>query len=230
MNIISSVKNLNRLEKTLWIFSLIGVSICFALTPNKNPVSLAASLVGVTALIFVAKGDVIGQALTVAFSLLYAVVSWQMHYYGEIITYLCMSAPIAMMSVITWLRNPYSDHEVKVHSLKLRHWLVLTGLAVAVTVAFYFILDSLNTPNIFFSTVSVFTSFMASGLTMLRSEYYGLGYGANDIVLIVLWVLASIEDLSYAPMVACFVIFFINDFYGFINWQKIKKRQRKDKN
>lgn len=230
MNIISSVKNLNRLEKALWIFSLIGVSICFAMTPNKSPVSLAASLVGVTALIFVAKGDVIGQALTVAFSLLYAVVSWQMHYYGEIITYLFMSAPIAMMSVITWLRNPYSEHEVKVRSLKLRHWLVLTGLALAVTVIFYFILDSLNTPNIFFSTVSVFTSFMASGLTMLRSEYYGLGYGANDIVLIVLWVLASIDDVSYAPMVACFVIFFINDFYGFINWQKIKKRQRKDKN
>lgn len=226
MNIISSVKNLNRLEKALWVFSLVGVTVCFVLTPNKSPVSLVASLVGVTALIFVAKGDVVGQALTVVFSLLYAVVSWQMHYYGEIITYLFMSAPIAMMSVVTWLRNPYSLHEVKVRTLKMSHWLVLTCLAVAVTLAFYFILRHFNTPNLFFSTLSVFTSFMASGLTMLRSEYYGLGYGANDIVLIVLWVLASVDDVSYVPMVACFVIFFINDFYGFINWQKIKKRQK----
>lgn len=226
MNIISSIKNLSRFERCLWIFSLIGVSVCYAFTPEKSLLSLAASLVGVTALIFVAKGDVVGQALSVAFALFYGLVSWQMRYYGEIITYLCMTAPIAMMSVITWLRNPYSEHEVRVRVLKLRHWIALTGLALAVTVAFYFILDWFDTPNLIFSTISVFTSFMASGLTMLRSEYYGFWYGMNDIVLIVLWVLASIKDVSYVPMVACFFIFLLNDAYGFINWQRIKKRQK----
>ncbi len=226
MNIISSIKNLTRFEKGLWIFSLIGISVCYALTPDKSLLSLAASLIGVTALIFVAKGDVMGQALCVVFALLYALVSWQMRYYGEIITYLCMSAPIALMSVITWLRNPYSEHEVRVRTLNAWQWIALTCLSAVVTVIFYFILDYFDTPNLIFGTLSVFTSFMASGLTMLRSEYYGMWYGMNDIVLIVLWVLASIKDVSYAPMVACFVIFLLNDAYGFINWQRIKKRQK----
>ncbi len=226
MNIISSIKNLTLFEKCLWVFSLIGVSVCYALTPDKSFLSFAASMVGVTALIFVAKGDVVGQALCVVFALLYALVSWQMRYYGEIITYLCMSAPIAMMSVITWLRNPYSEHEVRVRTLNMRQWIALTCLAGVVTAVFYFILDYFNTPNLVFGTLSVFTSFMASGLTMLRSEYYGMWYGLNDIVLIVLWVLASIKDISYLPMVACFCIFLLNDAYGFINWQRIKKRQK----
>lgn len=226
MNIISSIKNLTRFEKCLWAFSFVGICVCYALTPEKSLLSLAASLIGVTALIFVAKGDVVGQALCVVFSLFYAVVSWQMRYYGEIITYLCMSAPIALMSVITWLKNPYSEHEVRVRTLNARGWIALTCLAGLVTVVFYFILDYFDTPNIVFGTLSVFTSFMASGLTMLRSEYYGMWYGLNDIVLIVLWVLASIKDVSYAPMVACFGIFLINDAYGFINWQRIKKRQK----
>ena len=91
---------------------------------------------------------------------------------------------------------------------------------------FYFILEYFNTPNLIFGTLSVFTSFMAASLTMLRSEYYGLWYGMNDIVLIVLWTLASVKDISYLPMVACFSIFLINDAYGFINWQRIKKRQK----
>lgn len=226
MNIISSIKNLSLFERFLWVFSLIGVSVCYALTPEKSLLSLAASLIGVTALIFVAKGDVIGQALSVVFALFYALVSWKMKYYGEIITYLCMTAPIAMMSVITWIRNPYSEHEVRVRTLNVRQWIALVCLAGLVTVAFYFILDYFDTPNLIFSTLSVFTSFMASGLTMLRSEYYGFWYGMNDIVLIVLWVLASVEDISYAPMVACFGIFLLNDAYGFINWQRIKKRQK----
>lgn len=226
MNTISSIKNLTLFEKCLWIFSLIGVSVCYALIPDKSLLSYGASMVGVTALIFVAKGDVVGQALCVVFALLYALVSWQMKYYGEIITYLFMSAPIALMSVITWLRNPYSEHEVRVRTLNARQWTALTCLSAVVTVIFYFILEYFDTPNLIFSTLSVFTSFMASGLTMLRSEYYGMWYGMNDTVLIVLWVLATIKDTSYAPMVTCFCIFLLNDAYGFINWQRIKKRQK----
>ncbi len=226
MNILSSVKNLSRFERYLWLFSALGVCLCFAFTKEKSILSLLASLIGVTALIFVSKGDVLGQVLTVVFAIFYAIVSWQQKYYGEIITYVFMTAPIAVMSVITWLRNPFSEHEVRVRSLKAAHWLGLICAASIVTAAFYFILGYLNTPNLLFSTISVFTSFMASGLTMLRSEYYGMWYGFNDIVLIVLWVLASIKDISYLPMVACFGIFLINDAYGFINWQRIKKRQK----
>lgn len=226
MNIISSIKNLSRFERCLWLFSAVGISVCYYFTPDKSLLSYTASMVGVSALIFVAKGDVVGQAMCVVFSLLYAAVSWQMKYYGEIITYLCMSAPISFMSVVTWLRNPHTKHEVKVRTLNWRQWIALTCLSAVVTVAFYFILEYFNTPNLIFSTLSVFTSFMAASLTMLRSEYYGLWYGMNDIVLIVLWTLACVKDISYLPMVACFSIFLINDAYGFINWQRIKKRQK----
>ena len=70
------------------------------------------------------------------------------------------------------------------------------------------------------------TSFSASYLTYLRSPYYGIGYGANDVVLIVLWAIASAEDLAYLPMMACFVMFLVNDIYGFINWRRMRRRQQ----
>lgn len=55
---------------------------------------------------------------------------------------------------------------------------------------------------------------------MLRSSYYAVGYAANDVVLIVLWVLASFENPSYIPVVVNFVIFFVNDMYGFVSWKE----------
>ena len=66
---------------------------------------------------------------------------------------------------------------------------------------------------------------LASCLTFLRSPLYGIAYAANDIVLIIMWTLATVKDISYLPMILCFVLFFIYDMYGFSSWSIMKKRQ-----
>ena len=47
----------------------------------------------------------------------------------------------------------------------------------------------------------------------------------NDLVLIVLWILASLENKTYTSMVICFVAFLASDLYAFINWGKLEKKQ-----
>lgn len=225
MDIRASIRNLNRFEKLLWAFSAAGVTLGFLLGGAVDMLTLIGSLIGVTALIFVAKGDVIGQVLTVVFAVFYGVISYAMRYYGEIITYLCMSAPIAAAAVVTWLRHPYAEREVAVARLGRRKALLLVLAAIMVTVAFYFILRALGNSSLIVSTISVTTSFLAASLTMLRSEYYALAYAANDVVLIVLWVIASLADPAYVPMVICFVMFLLNDAYGFVNWRRMRLRQ-----
>lgn len=223
---LKSIKNLNRFEKCLWLVSVIVVSASFVMSGGRDWLSMAASLIGVTALIFIAKGDVLGQILTVVFSVFYAAISYRYRYYSEMITYIGMTAPIAVMSVITWLKNPYAEKQVKISSMTPIKAAALLVFTATVTVLFYFILKALETPNLFFSTVSIATSFAASSLMLLRSPYYAVAYAMNDLVLIVLWVLASISDISYLPMVMCFVMFFVNDMYGFKNWRIMKKEQK----
>ena len=226
--VIESIIGLKWYEKLLWILSVTGISLCFFIMGITDYLTLIASLVGVSGLIFVAKGNVIGQVMTVIFGLLYAVVSVQYRYWSEVITYLGMTAPIALAAVVSWIKHPYTKGEVKVRAMKRRDWIILVMLTAAVTVEFSFILIALNTPNIVFSTISIATSFLAASLVLLRSEYYGVFYALNDIVLIILWVLATIENMNYLPMVLCFAIFLINDLYGFYNWQRLKRKQNKD--
>ena len=222
-------EQLNRFEWTLWAVSAIMVITAFLIPEKKDIPSLIASLIGVTALIFVAKGMVLGQALTVAFAVGYGIVSWSQRYYGEMITYLCMSAPMAISAIVSWVKHPYKDSaEVQVGKLSKRTWLFLSLAAAIVTIAFYFILQALGTANLLVSTLSVTTSFFAASLTFLRSPYYALGYSANDVVLIILWVCSAVSDLSYLPMVLCFVMFLLNDLYGFFNWKRMEKRQAKN--
>ncbi len=220
--------DLTRFELCLWLLSVIVICISFLIPTEKNFLNLIASLIGVTALIYVAKGYVIGQVLTVVFSVFYGIISYHFRYYGEVITYLCMSAPIALLAVISWLRHPYcGTKEVTVSNMTRVQCVVMWVLAFLVTFIFYFILRYLGNANLAFSTISVTTSFLAAFMTFMRSPYYGVGYAANDVVLIVLWILASFENPSYIPMILCFVMFLINDLYGFYNWQRIKKRQGK---
>lgn len=227
MQLYNPFRFLTKFEWGLWILSLAVVTVSFFLGGEGGILSLIASLLGVTALIFVAKGDVTGQILTVVFSILYAVISWDLRYYGEMITYLCMSAPIAAFSVVSWLRHPYAKDrsEVKIERLSRREIIGTVGLTAAVTFAFYWILRALGNARLGVSTLSVTTSFLASYLLFRRSPYYALAYAGNDVVLIVLWVIAAVKDLSYLSMVACFIMFLCNDLYGFFNWLRLRKRQ-----
>lgn len=219
---------MKKREWILWSVSLVITLLSNVFAGKLDAITLCATSIGVTALIFVARGDVWGQILTVVFSFLYSIVSLRFHYYGEMITYLGMSMPIAALSVVTWLRHPYrSDaNEVKIHRMTKKQTAVMLITAALITWIFYYILKSFNTANLAVSTVSITTSYLASYLMLFRNSYYALAYSANDVVLMILWVLASIENFSYFPMVICFFMFLLNDLYGFISWKRREKKQR----
>lgn len=218
---------LTRTEWLLWCGSLLLITITLLLTGKCDPMVLLALLIGATALIFVSKGDPLGQALSILFALVYAVISFRMRYWGEMITYLGMTAPMALASLITWLRHPFAEDkaEVQVAGISAKARVCLPILTLGVTALFYFILRAFHTPQLAWSTVSIATSFSACALTFLRSPYYALAYAANDMVLMILWYCAALQDPAYYPMIVCFGIFLANDVYGFINWRRIRQRQ-----
>ena len=214
-------------EWCLYLISLLVIIVRFIVFKNDNYFYLAGSIIGVTALIFLSKGHVLGQIITVIFSVFYGIVSLSFKYYGEMITYVFMTMPIAIISIITWLRHPskQAKNEVEVNELKWKEYILLAILSLAVTFVFYFILKACNTNNLIISTISILTSFLAAYLSMRRSRYYAIAYACNDIVLIILWILASIEQINYVSMVICFVAFLASDIYAFINWGRLQKKQ-----
>ncbi len=217
----------SKFELALLTCSVALIILFFCLFDRQNYLALSASLIGVTSLIFNAKGNPIGQVLMIIFSILYGIISLSFSYYGEMITYLGMTAPMALIALISWLKNPYNGNksEVKVNKISTGETVLALALTAAVTVVFYFILYAFDTANLIPSTISVTTSFLAAYLTFRRSPYFALAYAANDIVLILLWILATVENITYLSVTVCFAVFLVNDLYGFINWKKMQKAQ-----
>ncbi|MBQ2273523.1 MAG: nicotinamide mononucleotide transporter, partial [Clostridia bacterium] len=143
-------------EWCLWGGSVTLILLSFLIFDRSDGLTLTASLLGVTSLIFNAKGNPIGQALMIVFGLLYGIISYRFAYYGEMITYLGMTAPMALFALISWLRHPYRGNraQVEVNRLSRREIVWLIPLTAAVTVLFYFILAYFETKNLIPSTLS----------------------------------------------------------------------------
>ena len=222
------LKYFTKIEKILWCSSVALIFTSFIIFDRENYMTLLASLIGVTSLIFCAKGNPIGQLLMILFSIVYGVISYSFAYYGEMITYLGMSGPMATFALISWLKNPYKGKksQVKVNKTSRKETVFMLVLSVLVTVLFYFILKYFGTANLIPSTISITTSFIAVYLTFRRSPYFAFVYAINDLVLIVLWTLATLTDINYVSVLICFIVFFINDIYGFISWLRMERLQK----
>ncbi len=222
-----SLAYFSKAEKLIWGFSAVLITASFCIFDKSNYLTLFASLLGVTSIIFNAKGNPAGQVLMIIFSLLYGYISFGFSYYGEMITYLGMTMPMAVFALISWLRHPYKGKksEVETNRISKAETVFMLLLAVIITVIFFFLLRVFHTANIYPSTLSVTTSFIAVYLTFRRNPYFSAAYAANDVVLIALWTLASVENSKYISVSICFFAFLINDIYGFISWKKMEKRQ-----
>ncbi len=216
-----------RGERALWCCSIALVLVAFIIFDRRDYMTLTASLVGVTFLILDAKANPIGQVLMVVFSLLYGAISFHCAYYGEMITYLGMTAPMSVFALVSWLRHPFEGDrsQVRVRGLRAGDGIITLLLCGAVTLIFFFILRAMGTANLVPGTISVATSFLAVALTYLRSPLFALAYAANDAVLIVLWVMAGLSEPSYLSVAVCFGVFLVNDSYTYINWRRLKRQQ-----
>ena len=221
------IKYFTKFEIGLWLSSVTFILLSFFIFDRVNYLTLVASLVGITSLIFCAKGNPIGQLMMVVFSAIYGIISFGFAYYGEMLTYLGMTLPMATVSLVTWLKNPYKHNkaEVEVRRIKKIDIYMLLILTPIVTLIFYFLLRAFGNANLLPSTLSVTTSFIAAFLCFKRSPYFALAYAVNDVVLILLWVLAALEDFSYFSVIICFLVFLVNDLYSFTNWRRMQKRQ-----
>ena len=89
-------------------------------------------------------------------------------------------------------------------------------------------LRRLGTPHDLNTFEKALWALSLAAVTLKRSAAYGLAYAANDVVLLVLWILASVGERAYVPMVVCFFMFLCNDLYGFFNWLRLRSAQKAD--
>ena len=226
LNKINFKKILSLKEVIFLSLEIIIPIILYFIFNCQDYMNLIGAEIGIISIFFLAKASLFGIGLSLLFSTFYAITSLNYTYYGEAIIYFAFMIPIGIANGIIWFRNRFKGTtEVEILSSKRIDFILGPTIAAILTFSLFWLLRYLGTENIITSTISLFTSFLALYFQLRRNRFTELFYAANDIVLIVLWTLATIDDISFIPIVTCFLFLLINDLYGFFNWSKIQKRQ-----
>ena len=143
MKILKSIFSLSKFEVFLLTFSIFVVTVSSILA-KSNALNTTASIIGVTALIYIAKGLPLGQILSIIFCILYALCSYTFKYYGELATYLFMSLPASIISLVVWLKNPFQEDKTEIKIEKLSKYKIVISiiLSLTITILFYYILKA----------------------------------------------------------------------------------------
>ena len=222
-------KSWNLFEKLFLLISLIIIIVCYFLGTDRNILSLITSILGVITVIFGAKGLVWAPIINLMYNIVYIILSYTQGFYGEVIIYIFFMTPINIAMIISWLKNKSKQDEniVEVNKVSKKEYIILFIVTLFVTVGFYYLLKVLNTSALLISTISLIDSFIATYLLYRRCSNYALSYIVNDIILIGLWSFSLKNNgIAYLPMILSFIVFLVNDIYGFISWKKREKEQK----
>ena len=217
----------NKFEKTFLVCGLL-VSILSSIIFNGTIIdTLYTSLYLITALLM-SKGKVECYFIGFVSVFFYGIVSYNQGYYGELIITAFLTFPIMIVGIISWLRHQdKEDDTVIISSLSKKEITIVLLSQLLLFWIYYFILKIFNTELLVISTISIVTSVLASYFEARRSELSLFCYIANDLVIIILWIIPIVNgNIELISVLVGPILLLINDIYGSYNWSRIKKWQK----
>lgn len=210
---------------SLSLLSVVVVSVIF----KSDALSLAFSIVAIIAVFALSKGVFIAPIYNIAMDILYCLQASRQNLYGEIILNAAILVPIQIVSMINWGINKSKQGEIQINSIGWKEICIVLSCAVALIVPVYFMLKAFNTNYIYLSVVTFIFPIVSNYFIFRKSILQFVSFFIQNIVLIVVWLMPIFQgnaSFGMLPMALTFVIFEINNVYGFINWSKKQKEQQ----
>ncbi len=215
------LKGWNAFEMGLLSVGILSVFVS-AIVFKSEIWTAITSLGGILGALLQAKGKISSQFVGIVEVILYSILSYQNHYYGEIIIYVFVVFPMYLYGVISWMTH--KNHEtdtVEVNQISKKEWFILSFASIVGFVTLYYMLEYFSASQLIISSLSMVTSLIATYLITRRSKYSFLFYMGNDIILILLWGIPILQgDFSLIPILIEPFILLINDSYGWKNWNE----------
>lgn len=183
--------------------------------------------------LLVAKGESYAHIIGIPAIFLYAYVSYNAKFYGEVVITLLVLLPLTVGSFFAWLRNKDKDakNTVIVANANKKEMLAVACSQLIMGIGYYFILQAFKTDFLLVSTFSVMTGVFATYLIMRRNQFSFPAYIINDMVLIILWsYLVLGGQFEYISILLMPIMMLISDTYGAWNWAMLKKSQKREIN
>ncbi|ALB02187.1 nicotinamide mononucleotide transporter [Francisella persica ATCC VR-331] len=221
-------------KEVIWLFSCIVLTILTAYLSGSSSFILVYSIIGITNLVLVAKGKVFNYVFGLIGALMYALISYQNHVYGQFVLAIFFLCPIQFYGWYNWTipHNNTKEQQIKIKKLTLVQFSkIIFAVAILSALYGYFVLylHFGQSVGLFADAIVEVTSIVAFILTVLIYREHWLLWLTIDVLTISIWVDGVINSsitIAIIPVIITKLVALINAIYGYISWRKIYKFQK----
>lgn len=218
-------KNFNILDYLLLAFGVLSITIS-SIIVKSSALAIICSILGVFYVILWAKRYNIGLIFCLAYLALYV---WQSVIYknwGEVIQS-SFSIITALILICLWLFNKKEKKAKLISQTKKftwQEWIFVAVATIGLAVGYYFLLEHLNTPSLYFATANLTILTIALYFMVRKNFLMFVLFILSNILQVFIWLSPVFQGESFGienlPIVFSFITFFLSNIRGVIEWRK----------
>lgn len=210
------------LFERLFLFSMVLLQVIVYCFVPDTPIGIICGIAGCICVVLTAKGKISSYIFNFIQMITYMIICWDLALYlefGEQVFYFIA----CIFGVILWKKNMNKNEDgteqVKAKKFKLWQWLATIGATVVATLALGWFGDNvLNSTLSYLDAATVALAVIAQLLMVWRYREQWAIWIAIDVFSFIMFIV-----LGNWSMVAMYIAWTINAFYGWYNWTKLQK-------
>ncbi len=208
-------------EKIFLLSMVMLQAIVYCFVPD-TPIGIICGIAGCICVVLTAKGKISSYIFNFIQMITYMIICWDAALYlefGEQVFYFIA----CIFGVILWKKNMKKNEDgteqVKAKKFKWWQWLVTIAVTVAATLVLgWFGENVLNSTLSYLDAATVALAVIAQLLMVWRYREQWAIWIAIDVFSLIMFII-----LGNWSMVAMYIAWTINAFYGWYNWTKLQK-------
>lgn len=210
-------------EKVFMLSMILLQVIVYCFVPD-TPIGIICGIAGCICVVLTAKGKISSYVFNFIQMITYMIICWDLALYlefGEQVFYFIA----CIFGVILWKKNMKKNEDgseqVVAKKFKLWQWLVAAGVVILSTFLLgYFGEAVLGSTLPYLDAMTVALAVIAQLLMVWRYREQWACWILIDVVSLVMFIV-----LGNWSMVAMYIAWTINAFYGWYNWTKLQKTE-----
>ncbi|WP_044974822.1 nicotinamide riboside transporter PnuC [Ruminococcus sp. HUN007] len=204
-----------------WLIFANAALLAISLYLHDTPVSILASLTGVTCVILVGKGKMSNYIFGTVNVLLYACVAWKAKYYGDVMLNLAYYFPTNILGWFMWKKNIDTETQVvQKKRMTVRQDIAVAVLSAAGIFGYSWVLKLLGGNLPLVDSMSTVLSVVAQILMIKRFTEQWIVWILVDAVSVIMWVVAFMNEGDSVAVLLMWIIFLLNAVIMFIKWYR----------
>lgn len=205
----------------LWLITACSIICLLSIYWKDSVMGIISATTGVACVVCTGKGKLSAYIFGMVNTLLYAIIAYKAHYYGEVMLNAIYYFPMQFYGIYVWSKHMNVEtHEVEKKEMdnKGRGFLCV-GVVIA-TIVYGFILKLLKGELPFVDALSTVVSVFAMIISIKMYVEQWLLWIVVDVVTVIMWGMAFLKGNDSIATLLMWIVYLGNAVMMYIKWKK----------